>query len=321
MQVFRGIPQSSEQPCVLTIGNFDGVHLGHQALLARLRHRAASLGLPAAVMTFEPLPREYFAPHEAPPRLTSLRRKLELLAAQGVDKVYVQPFNARFANLSADEFIERVLVRGLRARHVLIGDDFCFGKGRRGNFVSLQQAGALRGFQVEALDTVAFSGQRVSSSAVREAMLAGDMPAANMLLGAPYEVIGRVIHGDKIGRTIGFPTANIQLRQATMPLSGIFAVTVDGGPLRHAPGACSIGVRPTIGDKLELRLEVFILDFAGDLYHQRLSVRFWRKIRDEAKYDSLDALKAAIDDDCAQVKQYFFDAKYAEKDEGSQSGA
>lgn len=305
MQVFRGIPQSSERPCVLTIGNFDGVHLGHQALLARLRHRAATLALPAAVMTFEPLPREYFAPNEAPPRLTSLRRKLELLEAHGVNQVYVQPFNARFSALSAEEFIERVLVRGLRARHLLIGDDFCFGKGRAGNFETLRAAGDLCGFRVEALDTVDFNGERVSSSAVRNAMLAGDMVHANMLLGAPFEVVGRVMHGDKIGRTIGFPTANIQLRQKTMPLSGIFAVTVAGGSLNHAPGAASLGVRPTIGDKLALRLEVFVLDFDGDLYHQRLRVRFWRKIRNEAKFDSLNELTAAIDDDCRKVRSYF----------------
>ncbi|MFT3736301.1 MAG: bifunctional riboflavin kinase/FAD synthetase [Rhodocyclaceae bacterium] len=305
MQVFRGIPRFSDQPCVLTIGNFDGVHLGHQALLARLRLRAAMLGLPATVMTFEPLPREFFAPNDAPPRLTSLRRKLDLLAKQDVDRVHVQAFNARFAALTAREFIEKILVQGLRVRHLMIGDDFRFGKGREGDFAMLQQAGREFGFEVESLDTVDFAGERVSSSAVREAMLTGDMVHANMLLGAPFEVVGRVMHGDKIGRTIGFPTANIQLRQTTMPLSGIFAVTVDGGPLRHAPGACSIGVRPTIGDRLALRLEVFVLDFDGDLYHQRLSVRFWRKIRDEAKYDSLDALKAAINDDCNQVRRYF----------------
>ncbi|MDB5799267.1 MAG: ribF [Rhodocyclales bacterium] len=305
MQVFRGIPTFNEHPCVLTIGNFDGVHIGHQALLARLRHRAATLGLPAAVMTFEPLPREFFAPDEAPPRLTSLRRKLELLELHGVNQVYVQPFNARFASLPAEDFIERVLVRGLRARHLLIGDDFRFGKGRCGSFETLRAAGELRGFRVEALETVDFNGERVSSSAVRDAMLAGDMVHANMLLGAPFEVIGRVMHGDKIGRTIGFPTANIQLGQKTMPLSGIFAVTVEGGPLKHVPGAASIGVRPTIGDKLALRLEVFVLDFDGDLYHQRLSVRFWRKIRNEEKYDSLDALTTAIAKDCEQVRQYF----------------
>ncbi|HSD38741.1 MAG TPA: bifunctional riboflavin kinase/FAD synthetase [Rhodocyclaceae bacterium] len=305
MQVFRGIPKYNERPCVLTIGNFDGVHLGHQALLARLRHRAATLGLPSAVMTFEPLPREYFAPNEAPPRLTSLRRKLELLEAQGVNQVYVQPFNAAFSSLSAEDFIEHVLVRGLRARHLLIGDDFCFGKGRKGNFETLRAAGELRGFRVEALDTVDLGGERVSSSAVRTAMLEGDMVHANMLLGAPFEVVGRVMHGDKIGRTIGFPTANIQLRQKTMPLSGIFAVTVAGGPLDHVPGAASLGVRPTIGDKLALRLEVFVLDFDGDLYHKQLRVRFWRKIRNEAKYDSLDELTAAINTDCDQVRQYF----------------
>ncbi|HEX5125845.1 MAG TPA: bifunctional riboflavin kinase/FAD synthetase [Rhodocyclaceae bacterium] len=305
MRVFRGIPNIGEQPCVLTIGNFDGVHLGHQALLSKLKDKARALGLPAAVLCFEPHPREFFAPDSAPPRLTSLRRKLELLASRNVDLVYVQHFNTRFASLSADDFIARVLVRGLRTRYLIIGDDFRFGKHRGGHSSTLQQAGAQLGFQVEVMHTVDLANERVSSSAVRDSLLAGDVEYANALLGAPLEIVGRVAHGDKIGRTIGFPTANIHLTQNTLPLNGIFAVTVDGGPLKNAIGAASVGVRPTIGDKLALRLEVFVLDFSGDLYHQRLRVKFWHKVRDEAKYDSLEILKAAINKDCNDVRNYF----------------
>ncbi|MFT4171504.1 MAG: bifunctional riboflavin kinase/FAD synthetase [Rhodocyclaceae bacterium] len=305
MLVYRGVPPVSDTPCVLTIGNFDGVHLGHKALLSQLKSRARALGLPASVLTFEPHPREFFAPDSAPPRLTSLRRKLELLEGEGIDHVYVQRFSRRFAALTAEQFVDGVVVKGLRARHLIIGDDFCFGQGRQGNFATLQAAGALRGFQVEAMHTVELDGERVSSSAVRSAMQAGDMDHANRLLGEPFDVIGRVMHGDKIGRTIGFPTANIQLTQKSMPLSGIFAVTVDGGPLKGAMGAASIGVRPTIGERLALRLEVYILDFDGDLYHQRLSVRFLKKIRSEAKFSSLAELTAAIEQDCKDVRGFF----------------
>ncbi|MEC5397686.1 bifunctional riboflavin kinase/FAD synthetase [Uliginosibacterium sp. H1] len=305
MRVFRGIPKLGAQPCVLTIGNFDGVHLGHKALLQRLRERARSLGLPAAVLTFEPLPREFFAPASAPPRLAGIRRKLALLQEAGIDDVYVQRFDARFAALDAQQFIDQILVRGLHTRYLMIGDDFCFGRGRSGNFATLQEAGALRGFQVEAMHTLEVQGERASSSAVREALQKGEIEHATRLLGEPFALEGRVMHGDKIGRTLGFPTANIQLRQPSLPLSGIFAVTVDGGPLQDAIGAASVGVRPTIGDKLALRLEVFVMDFEGDLYHQRLKLSFHHKIRDEAKYDGLDELKAAIRRDCDEVRAFF----------------
>lgn len=304
MQVFRGIPQSSDGPCALTIGNFDGVHLGHQALLAHLREAAAQRGLPTAVLTFDPSPREFFAPELAPPRLVSLRRKLELLAAQGIDRVYVCRFNAALAALEAEQFAQR-LVQGLRIRHLIIGDDFRFGRGRKGDFTLLQAVGQAHGFAVEAMHTVDVAGERVSSSAVRDALLEGDMEHAARLLGSPFEVVGRVMHGDKIGRTISFPTANIQLRQRTLPLAGIFAVTVDGGPLRRALGAASIGVRPTIGERLALRLEVYVLDFDGDLYHQQLHVKFWHKVRNEAKFPSLPALQAAINQDCDDVRAFF----------------
>lgn len=305
MQVFRRVPANAASPAVLTIGNFDGVHLGHKSLLARLRQKAALLRLPATVLCFEPHPREFFAPESAPPRLTCLRRKLELLEEAGVDRVFIQRFDTAFASLDADAFIDRILVRGLQTRDLMIGDDFRFGRSRQGDFASLLAAGRKYGFEVEAMDTLTVADERASSSAVREALLAGEIEHATRLLGEPFVLEGRVLHGDKIGRTIGFPTANIHLRQTSLPLSGIFAVTVDGGPLRQAIGAASVGVRPTIGDRLALRVEVFVLDFGGDLYRHRLRIRFWHKVRSEQKYPTLEALKAAIQDDCAQVRRFF----------------
>ena len=304
MLVCRDIPKRRIGPCALTIGNFDGVHLGHRALLSRLRAHADALGLPAVVLCFEPHPREFFAPDTAPARLCSLRRKLQLLAQTGIDYVIVQRFNHAFANLEAEDFIAGLL-SSLAPRHLIIGDDFRFGRGRHGDFAALLASGRQHAFAVESLSTLAIEGERASSSAVRERLLRGDIEQANDLLGEPFVVEGRVIGGDRIGRTIGFPTANIHLRQPSLPLAGVFAVTVDGGGLQQALGAASVGVRPTIGDKLALRLEVFVLDYSGELYGQRLRVRFWHKVRDEEKYGSLEALKAAIRKDCDDVRQYF----------------
>ncbi|MBS1210732.1 MAG: riboflavin biosynthesis protein [Proteobacteria bacterium] len=305
MRIFRGIREHTSEPCVLTIGNFDGVHLGHKALLTRVRQKADELGLPATVLCFEPHPREYFAPDTAPPRLCSVWRKMALLQAAGMDQICVQRFDAGFANLDAMEFIEKVLVEGMQVQHLMIGDDFRFGRGRGGDFEALQKAGEYFGFSVEAMHTLEVQNERVSSSAVREALKAGEIEHATRLLGEPFVVEGWVQHGDKIGRTINFPTANIRMRQKTLPLSGIFAVTVDGGPLKNAVGAASIGYRPTIAEGLALRVEVYVLDFSGDLYGERLSVRFWHKLRDEMKFDSLDALKAAIGKDCDDVRAWF----------------
>jgi riboflavin kinase/FMN adenylyltransferase len=322
MRIFRGVRAHTSEPCVLTIGNFDGVHLGHKALLARVRQKADELGLPATVLCFEPHPREFFAPESAPPRLCSMWRKMALLQAAGMDQICMQHFDADFAGLDALAFVERVLVEGLQVRHLMIGDDFRFGRGRGGDFEALQKAGEYYGFTVEAMHTQEVAGERVSSSAVREALQKGEIEHATRLLGDPFVVEGWVQHGDKIGRTIGYPTANIRMRQETLPLSGIFAVTVDGGPLKQHVGAASIGYRPTIGAGLALRVEVFLLDFSGDLYDERLTVRFWHKLRDEMKFDSLDALKAAIGKDCDDVRAWFagigFTAEDAEVRRGSQ---
>jgi len=303
MQVHRGIPEQADTAAVLTIGNFDGVHRGHRALLARLTKLAKQAGLPAAVMTFEPNPREFFAPQSAPARLASLREKLQLLAECGVDQAYVCAFNKRFAALTADAFVERIVL-GLGVRHLMIGDDFRFGKGRSGDFALLQQAGKEHGFGVEAMETLVHEGERVSSSAVREALDAGDLEHAERLLGRPYCISGRVIHGDKLGRKLGYATANIQLKRLKAPLSGIFVVTVDGIAGRPLEGVASLGVRPTVSSSGRPTLEVYIFDYQGDLYRAHLRVNFLHKLRDEAKFDSLEALTAQIARDVADAKAH-----------------
>ena len=308
MLVFRRVPHSAEGPTVLTIGNFDGLHRGHQALLARLGVEARRLGLPASLLTFEPHPREFFAPDQAPARLTSLREKLNLIEACGVDRVYLCRFNAALAAYSAQDFICRILVDGLAAKHVIIGDDFRFGRGRSGDIAMLQQAGAVHGFSAEAMATIEWQGERVSSSAVRDSLEAGAMEHAARLLGRPYSIAGRVVGGDQLGRQLGFPTANVQLKRKHIPLIGVFAVTVTGvGKPADAPwpGAASLGVRPTVATGLRPALEVHLLDFDGSLYGQHVSVEFLHKLRDQAKYQSLDALKAQIALDVDTTRTYF----------------
>ncbi|MBK7767356.1 MAG: bifunctional riboflavin kinase/FAD synthetase [Sulfuritalea sp.] len=305
MLVFRGVPERATTSTVLTIGNFDGVHLGHRALLAELIAKARALALPATVLTFEPHPRELFAPDQAPARLASLRDKLELLAACGVDRVHVCRFNRKLAALTAAQFVENILVRGLSVRHLIVGDDFRFGKGRGGDFALLQQMGQEHRFVVEAMHTVDFGGLRVSSSAVREALADGNLEHAEELLGRSFVIAGRVMHGEKIGRTLGFPTANIQVKRKRPPLSGVFAATVSGIAAGPLPGAASIGVRPTLAEGLKPVLEVHLLDFDRDIYGSHVDVNFLHKLRDEAKYDSLDALKAQIARDVAAVREFF----------------
>ncbi|MDR1062466.1 MAG: bifunctional riboflavin kinase/FAD synthetase [Azoarcus sp.] len=304
MQVLRGFLDPAERPCVLTIGNFDGLHLGHRALLGLLADEARARALPAALLTFEPHPREYFAPGDAPARLTSLREKLPLLAACGVDRVHVQRFDVRFARLGAAEFIDTVLVRGLRARHLLIGDDFRFGDRRAGDFAMLRAAGRARGFSVEAMPTLAVADERASSSAVREALEAGDLDHAARLLGRAYAMSGRVARGDRIGRQIGFPTLNLPLRQRRPPVSGVFAVAVEGLAATRLPGVANVGRRPTVGG--DPQIEVHLLDWEGDCYGAQLRVVFFHKLRDEVRFPSLDALKAQIARDVSAAHDWFF---------------
>jgi len=305
MQVFRGVPERAAQSSVLTIGNFDGVHRGHQALLQMLTDKARALALPAVVLTFEPHPREYFAPADAPARLASLREKLLLLAACGVDRVHVRRFDARLAALDAEQFIERILVRGLGVRHLIIGDDFRFGARRRGDFALLQAQGASLRFGVEAMHTLDADGERISSSAVRAALAADDLAHAARLLGRPYSIAGRVVHGNQLGRKLGYPTANIQMKHRKPALSGVFAVSVEGLAPAAVPGVASIGLRPTVTSSGRPTLEVHLFDWNRDCYGAHLRVHFLNKQRDEQKYDSLDALTTQIARDADQARAWF----------------
>lgn len=302
MRAFLGDPRRYElPPCALTIGNFDGVHLGHQKMLSKLRHEAAARGLPSALLTFEPHPREFFAKGQVPARLSILRDKLQFLADEArVDYVFVYRFNHAFSRLPAEHFIRDVLIEQLQARYLLIGDDFQFGADRKGDF-SLLSAHA--GMVVEAMPSVLVAGERASSTLVRERLAAGDLDAAARLLGRPYQLGGKVMHGQKLGRTIGFPTANVHLPHRLPPLQGIFVVEVDT-PVGRLGGVASLGKNPTVTDSQNYKLEVHLFDFAGDLYGQRISVHFLKKLRDEARYDDLNLLVAQIERDAASARTY-----------------
>ncbi|MCK6413509.1 MAG: bifunctional riboflavin kinase/FAD synthetase [Azonexus sp.] len=304
MRVFRGYSRPVPAPVALAIGNFDGVHLGHAALLRRLGDISAAQGGVPTVLSFEPHPREFFAPQSAPARLTTLREKLELLAAAGVEQAMICPFNAAFAALSAEEFIERVLVGALRVRHVIVGDDFRFGHGRSGDLAMLQAAGKDFGFVAEALGSVMLADQRVSSSGVRKALAAGDMEQAARLLGRPYVIDGQVKHGDKIGRQLGFATANLRIKHNPLPMTGVFAVEVHGLAERPWPGVANLGIRPTVGGIRPL-LEVHLFDFNRDIYGAHITVRFIHKLRDEQRFPNFDALKAQIAADAAAARDFF----------------
>jgi riboflavin kinase/FMN adenylyltransferase len=310
MKVFRGLPNDrARAPCALTIGNFDGVHRGHQALLARVRASASALGLEAAVMTFEPHPREFFAARSgdlsrAPSRIANLRDKLGSLANAGIDRVIVEHFNAHFAAMAPEEFTSRVLVEGLHVKWLMVGDDFCYGARRAGTVAMLAEAGRRHGFHVETLPTVMHGEQRISSSAVRAALAAGDFAQARALLGHQYAISGHVIHGQKLGRTLGFPTLN--LRVAHRPaLAGIFVVQVHGLAPHALAAVASIGVRPTVDDSGRVLLEVHLFDYAESCYGKLVQVEFLEKIRDEEKYDDLATLTAAIERDATHARGYF----------------
>ncbi|WGG51635.1 bifunctional riboflavin kinase/FAD synthetase [Rugamonas sp. DEMB1] len=310
MKVFRGLPNAAARaPCALTIGNFDGVHLGHQALLGRVRGAADALGLEAAVMTFEPHPREFFAQRagdlsKAPPRIANLRDKLQSLADNGIDRVIVEHFSAHFAALTPQQFTERVLVEGLHVKWLMVGDDFCYGAKRAGNVAMLQEAGRHYGFHVETLPTVMNGGDRISSSAVRAALAAGDFGHAEQLLGHPYAISGHVIHGQKLGRTLGFPTLNLRVPHRPA-LAGIFIVQVHGLAAAPLAAVASLGVRPTVDDSGRVLLEVHLFDFNANCYGKQVRVEFLHKLRDEEKYHDLATLTAAIERDSNMAREYF----------------
>ena len=304
MVVTHGSLRPTGARCALTIGNFDGVHRGHRALLDRVAAKAAELRLTSCVLTFEPHPREFFTRESAPARITRLRDKLELLAAAGVQRTHVARFDAHFASLAAEDFVRDVVAHGLGTRWLLVGRDFRFGRKRAGDFTALEALARRHGFGLEAMADVELEGGRVSSSAVRRALAAGDLQAAERLLGHPYTISGRVAHGAKLGRGLGFPTANIVLRRPP-PISGIFAVDVAGIAGGTRAGVASVGRRPTVNPVAVPLLEVHLFDFAGELYGEHLKVRFLKKLRDEAKYDGLPALRDAIARDVRAAKDYF----------------
>ena len=305
MEIIRGLYNLGprHRGCVATIGNFDGVHLGHQAVLGQLAERAAELNLPTAVVTFEPQPREFFTHGDAPPRLTRFREKIQALRRYSVDRVICLRFNATLAAMSAAAFIEQLLVDGLAVRYLVVGDDFRFGAARAGDFAMLREAGGRHGFQVVTMHNFNVDGERVSSTRIRAALAAGDFASAEKLLGRPYRMCGRVAYGDARGRELGFPTANIHLHRKSSPLRGVYAVEVFGLDRAPLAGVANVGTRPTVGG-LRSQLEVHLLDFSGDIYGRHMHVDFLHKLRDERRFESLDALKGQIREDADQARAF-----------------
>ncbi len=305
MRITHGLTPVTTQPCAVTIGNFDGVHLGHRAMLQCLVDAARQRGLVPCAITFEPHPREFFAPDKAPARLSSLREKLQMLRECGIEHIHICAFNHAFSQLAATVFIDQILLDGLHAQYVLIGDDFRFGAKRTGDFDLLQTYGAQHGIKVAAMDSVTLDDLRISSTAVRATLANGDLALAARLLGRAYSISGRVVDGNKLGRDIGYPTANIAIKHNRPPLTGIYVVQVRGLADTPLPGVASLGVRPTVKQDAHPLLEVHLFDFDRSIYGEHVCVDFLHKLRDEEKYDDLPALVAQIDRDAAQARQYF----------------
>lgn len=306
MELVRGLYnlRPEHRGCAATIGNFDGVHRGHQAVMAQLAERAAEMNVPATLITFEPQPREFFTPESAPPRLTRLREKLDAIDGLGIDRVVCLRFNAALASLAPEDFIRHILLEGLDVKYLVVGDDFRFGSKRGGDFSLLEQAGARHGFPVVATHTYNMGNSRVSSTRIREALNAGDMAMAESLLGRKYSMCGRVAHGDKRGRTIGFPTANIYLHRSASPVAGVYAVEMSGIDDRPIPGVANVGNRPTVDGTRSL-LEVHLFDFNADIYGRHVRVDFCKKLRDEVRFDSFEVLRRQIVQDVEQALIFF----------------
>ncbi len=307
MQVIRGLHnlRLEHRGCVATIGNFDGVHLGHQAVFRHLRQRAEELGLPTTVITFEPQPMEFFAPQAAPARLTRMREKLHALGEAQIDRVVLLEFGSKLANMPADLFVQQLLVEGLDIRYLFVGDDFRFGHGRSGDIELLRTVGREHGFAVENMNTFALGDERVSSTLIRDALSRGDLEAARHYLGRPYRIYGRVAHGDERGRSIGFPTANLNLHRKVSPLHGVFAVKVGGLDEELLSGVANIGNRPTVQGDSRYLLEVHIFDFNRSIYGEHLEVEFCCKLRDERRFDNFEQLMHQIEHDAVQARKYF----------------
>ncbi len=304
MRLIRGLShlEPLKNGCVLTIGNFDGLHLGHRAVIQKLAERGAALALPVVAMTFEPQPLEYFLGENAPSRLMRLREKVIRFSKLPVDDLLILRFNQYFADCDAEQFIEDVLVKKLNVKHLVVGDDFHFGKARRGNFAMLKDKGKLFGFNVEDTGSYQIAGLRVSSTLIRDALGSGDLALAEKLLGCCYSVCGRVAHGDKRGRTIGYPTANLQMFRKNAPVNGVFAVTMTGIDGREFEGVANVGTRPTVDGGSKVILEVHLFDFNTEIYGRYVEVHFKQKIRDEMRFQSLDELKSRIVKDVAEAK-------------------
>ena len=306
MELIRGLHNLREKHrgCVATIGNFDGVHLGHQTVLGQLSEKAAELSVPSMVITFEPYPLEYFAPAEAPPRLTRLREKIKALTRYAVDRVLCMQFDNKLAAMTAEDFIQKLLIDGLDVKYLVVGDDFRFGNKRKGDFAMLQQAGEKHGFQVVNLHTFAIDDERVSSTRIREALARGELGIAEKMIGRPYRMCGRVAHGDKRGRTIGFPTANIHLHRNNTPVSGVYVVEMFGIEGEPIQGVANVGTRPTVDGTRSL-LEVHLFDFSREIYGEYVNIEFVHKLRDEKKFDSFEVLKEQIDRDAEEAREFF----------------
>ncbi|MEW9798733.1 bifunctional riboflavin kinase/FAD synthetase [Alteromonas sp. CYL-A6] len=303
MELVRGLHnlRPHHKGCVLTIGKFDGVHRGHQAVLESLRAKAAALSLPASVMVFEPHPEEVFSPATAPARLSPLREKYLLLKQQGIDRLIAVQFNRAFASQSPEAFIASLLVKQLGVRFLVVGDDFRFGKGREGDFAMLEAAGRQWGFDVVSTQSFCIDHHRISSTAVRDVLDSGEFNRATEMLGRPFSIRGRVVHGEKKGRTIGFPTANVLLKRCRSPIHGVFAVTVEIAGA-HYKGVANVGSRPTVNGQRN-QLEVHLFDFSGDLYGRSIDVYPVEKLRDEKKFASFEALKEQIARDADKARQ------------------
>ncbi len=312
--------------CVATIGKFDGVHLGHQAIVRQLRERAAHHDAPAVVIVIEPHPEEFFAesPDTCPGRLTNVDEKVDLLAALGVDYVYKLRFDTELSKLSAQEYVTSILVQGLGVAALIVGDDFRFGHQRQGDFALLQACGRQHDFEVIRTHSCTLNGQRVSSTRVREVLASDDFDAARALLGRPYAITGTVIEGRRLGRELGFPTCNIALKRRNLPLHGVFACEVllgEGEDADVLHGTANIGFKPTVSSEREPSLEVHLLDFRGDLYGETLSVVFLHRIRDEVRFDDLDALRKQISEDVDRARDWFDQRQSMNEDNRNQESA
>lgn len=309
MRLIRGLHNLPpfEQGSVVTIGAFDGVHLGHQALLNDILAQSKTLGLPSVVICFEPLPREFFAPKDSPSRLMNFREKFEALAALGIDYCLRIQFNDRLRQMSATQFIDDVFVNGLNAKHITIGDDFRFGYDRLGGKALLVSLAEQHGYAINDTPSICQQDERISSSAIRAALEKADFAQAQLLLGKAYEMHGRVVYGRQLGRTLGFPTANIQIHRHKSAMSGVYVVTITLPDGRCLPAVANCGVRPSVDDGIKAILEVHVFDLNESLYGQRVSVQFLQKLRDEKKFESLPDLQAAIDQDASQARQWFLD--------------